>query len=106
MNAEKFLHDNRHTLRDIFLCAAVYFPDTSLGLTDSRPFVRDMINCLNASPYYWPEVAAYHVYKGLVRIVWAYTHTSEWQEYREQIPMHDIAAMKDQMEAYGFNSLL
>ena len=105
MNAEKFLHDNRHTLRNIFLCAAVYLPDTSLGFTDSRPFVRDMIYCLSIPPYYRPEVAAYHVYKGLVRIEWACIHASVWREYRKQMPMLDISDMKDQMEAHGFNSL-
>lgn len=105
MNAEIFLRSNHHTLRNIFLCAAVYLPDTSLGLTDSRPLVRDMIDCLSIPPYYWPEVAAYHVYKGLVRIERAYIRAPEWQEYRKQMPMHDIAAMKAQMKAYGFNSL-
>lgn len=105
MNAKIFLRRNRHTLRNIFLHAAVYLPDASLGVSDSRPFIRDMINCLSVPPYYRPEVAAYHVYKGLVRIEWAYICASEWQEYRKQMPMRDIAAMKDQMEAYGFNSL-
>lgn len=80
MNAETFLRSNHHTLCNIFLCAAVYLPDTSLGFTDSRPFVRDMINCLSTPPYYLPEVAAYHVYKGLVRIEWAYICASEMQE--------------------------
>lgn len=104
MNAEKFLHDNRHTLRNIFLCAAVYLPDTSLGFTDSRPFARDMIERINGTPGCTREGDAYAVYKGLVRVEWACICAS-MPHSRAKMPTHDIAAMKDQMEAYGFNSL-
>lgn len=103
MDAKTFLYDNRHTLREIFLCAAVYLPDSALDISDSRPFVRDMIGCLNNTACH--AAAARHVYNGLVRIERGYIRASGWQEYRKHMPMHDIAAIKTQMEAHGFNSL-
>ena len=104
MNANLFLYDNRHTLCDIFLRAAVYLPESDLGVGDSRSFARDMIERINGTPGCTREGDACAVYKGLVRVEWACICAS-MPHRRAKMPTHDIAAMKDQMEAYGFNSL-